>query len=171
MIDLKTKQAFLAEQLPIFKEKYWIPEHLDVLEFDMNGGCFDIAEGVKTDLSEEDLFDIYHRVNSGWAMWKKAVSFMREKAQEVPTWIPTSTMLPDEGEEVLFLDSHNVIHEGSLNTDYVDGPYGENNEDNGDYQTLWTSNSNDEEFLLEEIKFWMARPSDPITCGAGAANE
>lgn len=95
----------------------------------------------------------------------------RAKAQAVPTWIPTSTMLPDEGEEVLFLDSHNVIHEGSLNTDYVDGPYGENNEDNGDYQTLWTSNSNGEEFLLEEIKFWMARPSDPITCGAGAANE
>ncbi|MDC4570236.1 hypothetical protein NQ776_14015 [Acinetobacter baumannii] len=95
----------------------------------------------------------------------------RARAQAVPTWIPTSTMLPDEGEEVLFLDSHNVIHEGSLNTDYVDGPYGENNEDNGDYQTLWTSNSNGEEFLLEEIKFWMARPSDPITCGAGAANE
>ncbi|MDC4445371.1 hypothetical protein NRA32_13605 [Acinetobacter baumannii] len=95
----------------------------------------------------------------------------RARAQAVPTWIPTSTMLPDEGEEVLFLDSHNVIHEGSLNTDYVNGPYGENNEDNGDYQTLWTSNSNGEEFLLEEIKFWMARPSDPITCGSGAANE
>lgn len=95
----------------------------------------------------------------------------RAKAQAVPTWIPTSTMLPDEGEEVLFLDSHNVIHEGSLNTDYMDGPYGENNEDHGDYQTLWTSNSNGEEFLLEEIKFWMARPSDPITCGSGAANE
>ncbi|MCL6184275.1 hypothetical protein MU404_13070 [Acinetobacter baumannii] len=95
----------------------------------------------------------------------------RAKAQAVPTWIPTSTMLPDDGEEVLFLDSHNVIHEGSLNTDYVDGPYGENNEDHGDYQTLWTSNSNGEEFLLEEIKFWMARPSDPVTCGSGAANE
>lgn len=81
MIDLKTKQEFWAEQLPAFKEKYWIPDHLEVLEFDMNGGCFDIAEGVKTDLSEEDLFDIYHRVNSGWAMWKKAVSFMRDKAE------------------------------------------------------------------------------------------
>ncbi|WP_407533509.1 hypothetical protein [Acinetobacter baumannii] len=95
----------------------------------------------------------------------------RARAQAVPTWIPTSTMLPDEGEEVLFLDSHNVIHEGSLNTDYVDGPYGENNEDNGDYQTLWTSNSNGEEFLLEEIKFWMARPSDPKIGESGAANE
>ncbi|HGW3616708.1 TPA: DUF551 domain-containing protein [Acinetobacter baumannii] len=91
MIDLKTKQAFWAEQLPIFKEKYWIPEHLDVLEFDMNGGCFDIAEGVKTDLSEEDLFDVYHRVNSGWAMWKKAVDFMKSK---VPTWISVTDELP-----------------------------------------------------------------------------
>ncbi|MDO7535050.1 DUF551 domain-containing protein [Acinetobacter pittii] len=102
MIDLETKQAFRAEQLPIFKEKYWLPAHLEVLEFDMNGGCFDIAEGVKTDLSQEDLFDMYHRVNSGWAMWKKAVSFMREKAkaQGVPSWIsiknqepPTDTMV------------------------------------------------------------------------------
>lgn len=103
--------------------------------------------------------------NDMWMAWFEA------KAQAVPTWIPTSTKLPNEGAEVLFLDSHNVIHEGSLNTDYVDGPYGENNEDHGDYQTLWTSNSNGEEFLLEEIKFWMARPNDPITCGSGAANE
>lgn len=84
MIDLKTKQAFWAEQLPVFKEKYWIPEHLEVLEFDMLGGCFEIAENVKTDLSEDDLFDIYHRVNSGWAMWKKAVSFMKATVQAVP---------------------------------------------------------------------------------------
>lgn len=81
MIDLKTKQAFWAEQLPFFKEKYWIPTHLEVLEFDMIGGCFDIADGINTELSEEDILEIYHRVNSGWAMWKKAVSFMREKAK------------------------------------------------------------------------------------------
>lgn len=87
MIDLKTKQAFWAEQLPLFKEKYWIPEHLDVLEFDMIGGCFEIPVDVKSDLSEDDLFDTYHRVNSGWAMWKKSVTFMQEKAkvQTVPT--------------------------------------------------------------------------------------
>lgn len=86
MKDLNKKQAFWAEQLPLFKEKYWLPEHLDVLEFNMNGGCFEIPVDVKTDLSEDDLFDIYHRVNSGWAMWKKAVTFMQEKAksQAVP---------------------------------------------------------------------------------------
>ncbi|MDK2146327.1 hypothetical protein [Acinetobacter baumannii] len=118
------------------------------------------------DPSSEEYANKSYLKHEMFKAWKA-----RAKAQAVPTWIPTSTMLPDDGEEVLFLDSHNVIHEGSLNTDYVDGPYGENNEDHGDYQTLWTSNSNGEEFLLEEIKFWMARPSDPITCGSGAANE
>ena len=83
MVDLKTKQAFWAEQLPFFKEKYWLPNHLEVLEFDMIGGCFEIAEGVKTELSEEDILEIYHRVNSGWAMWKKAVTFMQKKAKEL----------------------------------------------------------------------------------------
>ncbi|WP_253906889.1 hypothetical protein [Acinetobacter baumannii] len=89
MTDLNKKQAFWAEQLPLFKEKYWLPEHLDVLEFNMDGGCFEIPIDVKTDLSEDDLFDIYHRVNSGWAMWKKAVTFMQEKAkaQAVPDGI------------------------------------------------------------------------------------
>lgn len=86
MTDLNKKQAFWAEQLPLFKEKYWLPEHLDVLEFNMDGGCFEIPVDVKTDFSEDDLLDIYHRVNSGWAMWKKAVTFMQEKAkaQAVP---------------------------------------------------------------------------------------
>ncbi|HGW3983477.1 TPA: hypothetical protein ACNICG_002816 [Acinetobacter baumannii] len=97
MTDLNKKQAFWAEQLPLFKEKYWLPEHLDVLEFNMDGGCFEIPVDVKTDLSEDDLFDIYHRVNSGWAMWKKAVTFMQEKAkaQAVPEgWVIVPQELP-----------------------------------------------------------------------------
>jgi hypothetical protein len=96
MIDLKTKEAFWAEQLPYFKEKYWLPNHLEVLKFDMIGGCFEIAEDIKTELSEEDILEIYHRVNSGWAMWKKAVSFMREKAKAhaMPTWISVDDEWP-----------------------------------------------------------------------------
>ncbi|MEQ1225195.1 hypothetical protein [Acinetobacter pittii] len=96
MTDLNKKQAFWAEQLPLFKEKYWLPEHLDVLEFNMDGGCFEIPVDVKTDLSEDDLFEIYHRVNSGWAMWKKAVTFMKEKAkaQAVPVWISAEVGSP-----------------------------------------------------------------------------
>lgn len=111
-------------------------------------------------LSKNDVNDIIEV--AGRLIWEAS------KAQMVPTWILTSTKSPDEGEEVLFLDSHNVIHEGSLNTGYVDGPYGENGEDHGGYQTLWTSNSNGEEYLLEEIKFWMARPGNPSANQSGA---
>ncbi|HFX6312749.1 TPA: hypothetical protein ACIFC2_003698 [Acinetobacter baumannii] len=98
MTDLNKKQAFWAEQLPLFKEKYWLPEHLDVLEFNMDGGCFEIPIDVKTDLSEDDLFDIYHRVNSGWAMWKKAVTFMQEKAkaQTIPEGYVLMPKVPSE---------------------------------------------------------------------------
>lgn len=76
---LAEKQAFWSEQLPIFKEKYWLPEHLEVLEFNIDGGSFYIKESVETDLSEDDLDEIFHRVNTGWSMWKRAVNHMSKK--------------------------------------------------------------------------------------------
>ncbi|UTO20564.1 hypothetical protein NGC85_05650 [Acinetobacter sp. Z1] len=85
----------------------------------------------------------------------------------VPIWVATDFLLPDEGEVVLFLDKNDVIHEGLLNTDYIDGPYGENGEDFGDNQTLWTSNSNGEELLLSEVKYWMERPCNPVEAARG----
>jgi hypothetical protein len=110
---------------------------------------------------------------AGCALGYNDIELMQEvwmekaKAQAVPVWVSTEFMLPDEGDLVLFLDSHNVIHEGTLNTDYVDGPYGENGEDLGDNETLWTSNSNGEEFLLKKVKYWMHRPSGPRASESG----
>ncbi|MFP5084665.1 hypothetical protein [Acinetobacter pittii] len=115
MIDLKTKQAFWVEQLPIFKEKYWLPDHLEVLKFDMIGGCFEIAEGIKTNLSEEDLLDVYHRVNSGWAMWKKAVTFMQEKAQVEPD---IEVLVEKKNTEDWYLDDDESLW---LDHDGIDG--------------------------------------------------
>ncbi|ETR94507.1 DUF551 domain-containing protein [Acinetobacter lactucae] len=77
-------------------------------------------------------------------------------------WISCDERLPEKGVCVLFLDRYDIIHEGTLNTDYVDGPYGENGEDLGDDQTLWTSNSDGEERLLTEVKYWMNRPDSPV---------
>ncbi|WP_233731706.1 hypothetical protein [Acinetobacter pittii] len=102
-------------------------------------------------------------INGAWFVWK-----LKAKAQGVPVWVSTEFMLPDEGEAVLFIDKDNVIHDGYLNTDYVDGPYGENGEDFGDDQTLWASNSNGDEFLLREIKYWTHRPSSPSASESGA---
>ncbi|RSP90774.1 DUF551 domain-containing protein [Acinetobacter baumannii] len=161
MIDLAKQRAALMAQVAEFKKdcmELWFVPELAASYSNRDFFSYSIIE-------DNQAFFMIEQARQLWSFWNKA------KAQAVPEWISVKDSMPEEGEEVLFLDSHNIIHEGSLNTDYVDGPYGENGEDLGDYQTLWASNSNGEEFLLEEIKFWMARPSDPITCGSGAANE
>ena len=110
--------------------------------------------------------------------WKGCISSAESKQAEIDSlkaqleqaekvWISTDFMLPDEDEAVLFLDKNNTIHDGYLSTDYVDGPYGENGEDFGDNQTLWSSNSNGEEFLPCEIKYWMPRPGSKSGSSAG----
>lgn len=55
MMDLKQNKLFGLNNYLSLKKNIGFPGHLDVLEFDMNGGCFDIVDGIKTDLSEEDL--------------------------------------------------------------------------------------------------------------------
>lgn len=79
---LAEKQAFWAEQLPNFESKYWLPSHFELLEFDMEGGNYEVRDVLPEHCSEDDASDIYHRVNTGWAMWKKAINFI--KAQAVP---------------------------------------------------------------------------------------
>ena len=79
---LAEKQAFWAEQLPNFEAKYWLPSHFELLEFDMEGGNYEVRDVLPEHYSEDDASDIYHRVNTGWAMWKKAINFT--KAQAVP---------------------------------------------------------------------------------------
>ncbi|ENV03446.1 DUF551 domain-containing protein [Acinetobacter sp. NIPH 817] len=156
MIDLKTKQAFWVEQLPIFKEKYWLPDHLEVLKFDMIGGCFELAEGIKTDFSEDDLVEIYHRVNSGWAMWKKAVIFMREKAeaQAVTRWISVNDRLPTFEELVLIKTNKGTV-QGYL---FQDEEYSEMK---GEYIKFdgWQDDFHDDFIEYEDVTHWMKLPN------------
>ncbi|HAV6221155.1 TPA: hypothetical protein ACRRID_002633 [Acinetobacter baumannii] len=116
--------------------------------------------------NEDELRVICH--HAACEIGRLRAGLEKAKAQAVPVWISTDFMKPDEGEAVLFIDKNNVIHDGYLNTDYVDGPYGENGEDFGDDQTLWASNSNGDEFLPSEIKYWMHRPSSPSASESGA---
>ncbi|MFX5719668.1 DUF551 domain-containing protein [Acinetobacter baumannii] len=162
MTDLNKKQAFWAEQLPLFKEKYWLPEHLDVLEFNMDGGCFEIPIDVKTDLSEDDLFDIYHRVNSGWAMWKKAVTFMKEKAkaQAVPVWISVEDKLPEIADASVLAHFQN----GSIETVHIEDWFKDitSGFDEAGIQTFtkWYLKASN------TITHWMSLPEAPIETGA-----
>ena len=78
---LAEKQDFWAEQLPNFEAKYWLPSHFELLEFDMEGGNYEVRDVLPEHYSEDDATEIWHRVNTGWAMWKKAINFT--KAQKV----------------------------------------------------------------------------------------
>lgn len=78
---LAEKQAFWAEQLPKFESKYWLPSHFEFLVFDMDQGNYVIKDGLDPTF-DDDATEIWHRVNTGWAMWKKAINFA--KAQAVP---------------------------------------------------------------------------------------
>lgn len=94
---LEEKQAFWAEQLPNFESKYWLPSHFEFVVFDVNQGNYVIKDGLDSDL-EDDATEVYHRVNTGWAMWKKAINFT--KAQ-VPEWNSVDDKEPPLGTMVL----------------------------------------------------------------------
>ena len=77
---LAEKQTFWAEQLPNFESKYWLPSHFEFLAFDMDHGNYVIKDDLDPRL-EDDANEIFHRVNTGWAMWKKAVNFTVNEAK------------------------------------------------------------------------------------------
>lgn len=77
---LAEKQAFWTEQLPLFKEAYWLPEHFELLKFDMEAGNFIVCDDLDPTF-EDDADDLYHRINTGWSMWKRAVNHMQEKLE------------------------------------------------------------------------------------------
>lgn len=78
---LAEKQAFWAEQLPNFEAKYWLSDRAEFLVFDMEQGNYVVKDGLDP-IYEDDANDTFHRVNTGWAMWKKAIVFCRD-AQKV----------------------------------------------------------------------------------------
>lgn len=162
MTDLN-KEREVFEELPQFKYQ------LEVCEWNEEQGLYINESG---DPDFEYFADACNGGLTAFLTQREEIARLKAelekaKAQAVPVWISTDFMLPDEGEAVLFIDKNNVIHDGYLNTDYVDGPYGENGEDFGDDQTLWASNSNGDEFLLSEIKYWMHRPSSPSASESG----
>ena len=80
---LVEKQEFWAEQLPNFEATYWLPSHFEYVIFDMEQGNYVIKDDLSPDF-EGDATEIWHRVNTGWAMWKKAINFGRKQPQAVP---------------------------------------------------------------------------------------
>ena len=69
--------------MPNFEATYWLPSHFEYVIFDMEQGNYVIKDDLSPDL-EGDATEIWHRVNTGWAMWKKAINFGRKQPQSVP---------------------------------------------------------------------------------------
>ncbi|MFK8865769.1 hypothetical protein ACJBLD_19470 [Acinetobacter nosocomialis] len=99
MTDLNKKQSFWAEQLPLFKKNYICLAQLEAVEFNNENGNFDVLDKDATGFDREDILEAYHSVNTGWAMWLKAKSQEKAKAQAVPEGyvllprVPTEKML------------------------------------------------------------------------------
>ncbi|OTG82386.1 hypothetical protein [Acinetobacter sp. ANC 4648] len=106
-VSLEQKQTFWAEQLPNFEAKYWLPDHFSFLVFDMEQGNY----VVKNDLDpiyEDDANEIYHRVNTGWAMWKKAINFSKSQVSEGFVLVPADQVKDTERLNFLLDDSRYV---------------------------------------------------------------
>ncbi|AXQ24100.1 hypothetical protein BEN71_10445 [Acinetobacter wuhouensis] len=56
-------------------------DRAEVLVFDMEQGNYVVKDGLDP-IYKDDANDTFHRVNTGWAMWLKAISF--SKAQAIP---------------------------------------------------------------------------------------
>ena len=95
MPTLAEKQEFWAEQLPNFEATYWLPSHFEYVIFDMEQGNYVIKDDLSPDF-EGDATEIWHRVNTGWAMWKKAINFGRKQPQVVPEGFVLVPMVPSE---------------------------------------------------------------------------
>ena len=111
---LVEKQEFWAEQLPNFEATYWLPSHFEYVIFDMEQGNYVIKDDLSPDF-EGDATEIWHRVNTGWAMWKKAINFGRKQAQSVPEGF----VLVDKHQLAQLMANMDSFGKKALGDDYV----------------------------------------------------
>ena len=108
MPTLAEKQEFWAEQLPNFEATYWLPSHFEYVIFDMEQGNYVIKDDLSPDF-EGDATEIWHRVNTGWAMWKKAINFGRKQPQAVPEgFVLVPKEIPKSFDEGLYFYSNSI---------------------------------------------------------------
>lgn len=119
MTDLNKKQSFWAEQLPLFKKNYICLAQLEAVEFNNENGNFDVLDKDATGFDREDILEAYHSVNTGWAMWLKAKSQEKAKAQAVPehiineiqAWVAKESFMSYEAFDGLFVVGANELAE------------------------------------------------------------
>ena len=157
---LEEKQAFWAEQLPNFESIYWLPSHFEFLTFDMEQGNYVIKDDLDQSF-EDDATEIWHRVNSGWAMWKKAINF--SKQQSTPEGSDLRFEQEDDAVWVFNGDSHQGTEISHLITSHID----DYNED--DVRLICHYSANEIDRLRAKLaqaipEGFVLVPKDQITC-------
>ena len=75
---LEEKQSFWQTQKQKFEKEYIFNSHFDFLNFDLDHGNYVVKYFLEKELQSEAL-DAFHRVNTSWTMWKKAIQIKQEE--------------------------------------------------------------------------------------------
>ncbi|WOE40747.1 hypothetical protein [Acinetobacter chinensis] len=105
---LAEKQAFWAEQLQNFEAKYWLSDRAEFLVFDMEQGNYVVKDDLDP-MYKDDANDTFHRVNTGWSMWLKAINF--SKAQPIQEKLQGVILTCNQLKEVLEFGAPDLFSE------------------------------------------------------------
>ena len=81
-MDIKEKQAVWLKEKPLFEAELIHSHLLPFFNFNENTGDYEIKVESIPNTDDEDRKVAYETLNTGWAMWKKAINFT--EAQVVP---------------------------------------------------------------------------------------
>lgn len=92
---LEEKQAFWQTQKLKFEKEYIFSSHFDFLFFDLDHGNYVVKYVLEKELHSEAL-DAFHRVNTGWTMWKKAIQIKQEDLNNIENIPEGYIVIPSE---------------------------------------------------------------------------
>ena len=114
-MDISEKQAVWREQKPLFEAEFIHSHLLPFFNFNENTGDYEIKSECVNNTDDEDRKVAYEALNTGWAMWKKAINFGRKQAQSVPECF----VLVDKHQLAQLMANMDSFGKKALGDDYV----------------------------------------------------
>lgn len=79
---LERKQIFWQTEQQRFEKEYIFNSHFEYLTFDLDLGNYVLKYFLNKEL-KQDATDAFHRVNTSWTMWKKAIQIKQEDLSKI----------------------------------------------------------------------------------------
>ncbi len=116
--ELKRKQIFWQTEQQRFEKEYIFNSHFEYLAFDLDRGSYILKYFIDKE-SKQDALDAFHRVNTSWTMWKKAIQFKQEdlsKIEEIPEgYVVISKEQAKDSERLEFLLNNPTLEASLIN--------------------------------------------------------